>query len=262
MDGSTPMDEQTLRHEFDTAEPWAPTATDEAPALAGNNAADAWIEHARRVCLAGADGNLEARITHVDSLSDDERVRALMHSINHLMDMTDAFVREATASLQFASEGKYFRRVLEAGLLGSFRQAARMLNASTSHGKNRDTRKTEVQTERRRALEGDFAEIREVVGDLVKATDEIAKTSRSIDSIAAQTKLLALNASIEAARAGDAGRSFMVVATEVKKLAAESGEANKQIGSRLSAAREATSRTSDTVERVWNTIRAQDDEAR
>lgn len=62
-----------------------------------------------------------------------------------------------------------------------------------------------------------------------------------IQDISAQTNLLALNASIEAARAGDAGRGFMVVASEVKKLSAASADAAKDIAELLSTMRNGVS---------------------
>jgi len=137
---------------------------------------------------------------------------------------------------------------------GATRQAASLQEVSASlhqlssmsrkSAESAGTARTLVETASAASVAG-----RDSIQRLESAIDEISASSaatqkivRTIDEIAFQTNLLALNAAVEAARAGDAGRSFAVVAEEVRGLAIRSAAAAKQTADLIEGAVQSAAR--------------------
>ena len=95
---------------------------------------------------------------------------------------------------------------------------------------------------------------------LKEYVDKVKAATSTIGEISTQTNLLSLNASIEAARSGDAGRGFTVVASEMGKLAQVSGNSAKEISESLGGITDSVNKVKDAVDKVSVTATQQAEE--
>ncbi|HEX4003876.1 MAG TPA: methyl-accepting chemotaxis protein [Candidatus Acidoferrales bacterium] len=215
------------------------------------------VDRVVEVTSQAAQGNLEARLLRCD---DSQESTLLARSVNHLLDMTDAFLREAGAALEHASQGKFFRRVLLRGMRGTFRHKSQLINDATQKmARNAASLKQVEQLVSDSAVMAqdavrDATDAVAVVKRLGEASTRIGDVAKSISQIAWQTKLLAFNAKIEAGRAGEAGRGFEVVAQEVKELAQQTAVATDGIAKEITAMREEVARTAGAIDTISKTI--------
>lgn len=139
--------------------------------------------------------------------------------------------------------------------------AARAVNSIAGSARHLSDSADEIGTRIRTTSEIAAAALQETeqtgaaANQLVAAVSKISEVVGVIASIAEQTNLLALNATIEAARAGDKGRGFSVVASEVKALAEQTARATAQVTDEITNIQNASRGTSKAVELIAETIR-------
>ncbi len=134
----------------------------EQPNSKSEDAQSAVIAKIASVCDEISKGNFEARITHITApglLGD------VQHKVNDMIDCCDAFVREATASLDAVCRNIYYRRILLGGMQGSFRVAAEMINGAV------ETQKKAVETARIEAA----AQQQKIVDSLAQGLKNLAE---------------------------------------------------------------------------------------
>jgi len=239
------------------------------------------IANALNAAEAIAEGNLTRPIT-VDG--EDEAGRLLLAMSKMQDKLRDTLQRISGSATQLASAAEELNSVTDESARGltqqnnEIEQAATAVNemtsaveevarnavstseasknATTSAGDGRDLVQETVSAIER--MSADVQSTATLIGDLANESRDIGKVLDVIRGLADQTNLLALNAAIEAARAGEAGRGFAVVADEVRALAhrtqQSTSEIERMIGSIQGGTEHAVNSMRNSTERAESTL--------
>ena len=191
-----------------------------------------------------------------------ESLRSLVGTINHSSVQLDGAARQAQALAQHLAKAS----TAQSRQIGAATESIAMMAASIEEVSGNAERAADVARHSvevagkggaavRRSIEG-MDSLRETIQDTAKRIKRLGESSQEIgniveliNDIAEQTQILALNASIQASMAGEAGRGFAIVADEVQRLAERAAQSTRQIDALVRAIQTDTHGAVQSMER-------------
>jgi len=186
-------------------------------------------------------GDFNERIPQTRRCPDAEKLRC---AVNHLIDVTDAFVREAGAAMQHVAQGKYFRKILLRGLPGDFRASAERVNTAIADMARRTTSFAK--------LTGDFeAQVGATIDTVEQTVSAIGEQSKALSHCARDSNE---RATTMAAAATQASGNVQTVAGAAEQLSAAIRNITEQVERQAKITREARSDTRAASERMQELV--------
>ena len=206
-------------------------------------------------------------------------VERLQQIVGHVVESSNGLAK-AEESMSIGIEQSAQRAGEQSEIIASMAAAMEEMTVGISHVSDQGTTVRSVSEKSGNLARGGSGAVKELVTEMRRISDSVNRSSETIEAlgkesekinsvvnvikdIADQTNLLALNAAIEAARAGEAGRGFAVVADEVRKLAERTtkstGEISNIIGIVQGGIQQAVERMHSGVEAVTSGLRSADE---
>ena len=195
------------------------------------------------ICQTVAKGDFESRLTRITERG---TIGELLWSINELIDRADAFVRESSASMEHVSENRYFRQIVETGMVGSFLKGARIINSATSAITDK--------VQGFRGISGSFEnKINGVVDCVASAATELDSTAETMTSTASNTNT---QATAMTGAAEEASKNVQTVASAAEQLSSSITEISEQVERSSQLARSAVGEMSQAKVQIEGSAQA------
>ncbi|MDQ7078995.1 MAG: HAMP domain-containing methyl-accepting chemotaxis protein [Robiginitomaculum sp.] len=212
------------------------------------------ITKALEVCRAVADGDFEKRILNITEKGE---IGELMHSINRLIDRTDAYMRESKASLQYLSKNKTYRRIAENGMVGSFLEASQTINNAVDFVDQKNAQFMQMGTSCESQMKQVVDSITESVEALNAATNTLGIASDTANDQSVTVAAGAEEASVNMNGVAGATEELTSAISEISRQVAQSSEVTaeavqkaKKMGEQISFLAEASSKISQVVQLI------------